>query len=100
MGLTLAECRAVTETTAVRYVLASKRGKSRILDELRATTGWDRNHARKALKLALAPRQVKSGVVGRSAVAASEYPAKATAALFGLSDGCFGLGPHDRGRSV
>lgn len=56
MGLTLAERRAVTETTAVRYLLASKRGKSRILDELCANTGWHRNHARKALKLALGPK--------------------------------------------
>jgi hypothetical protein len=69
MGLTLAERRAVTETTAVRYVLASKRGKSRILDELCANTGWHRNHARRALKLALtakvvtprSPRPVKYG---------------------------------------
>jgi len=50
MGLTLAERRAVTETTAVRYMLASKRGKSLILDELCANTGWHRNHARKALR--------------------------------------------------
>ena len=54
MGLTLAERRAVTETTAVRYHLAGKRGKSRILDELCANTGWHRNHARKALKSAVA----------------------------------------------
>jgi hypothetical protein len=58
MGLTLAERRAVTETTAVRYNLASKRGKSRILDELCATTGWHRNHARKALNSALQPKVV------------------------------------------
>ena len=58
MGLTLAERRAVTETTAVRYVLASKRGKSRILDELCANTGWHRSHARKALKAALRPKIV------------------------------------------
>jgi integrase-like protein len=58
MGLTLAERRAVTETTANRYQLASKRGKSRILDELCATTGWHRNHARKALKAALKPKVV------------------------------------------
>jgi len=56
MGLTLAERRAVTETTAVRYMLASKRGKSLILDELCANTGWHRNHARKALRLALGPK--------------------------------------------
>src|ERR1700728_4456984 len=58
MGLTLDERRAVTETTAVRYHLESKRGKSRILDELCATTGWLRNHARKALKSALWPKLV------------------------------------------
>lgn len=56
MGLTLTERRAVTETTAVRYILASKRDKSLILDELCANTGWHRNHARKALKLALRPK--------------------------------------------
>src|SRR6185369_3395654 len=58
MGLTLAERRAVTEATAIRYWLASKRGKSRILDELCANTGWHRNHARKALKSALQPKIV------------------------------------------
>ncbi|MDZ7884883.1 MAG: transposase family protein [Mycobacterium sp.] len=56
MGLTLAERRAVTETTAVRYILASKRDKTRILDELCANTGWHRNHARKALKSAVYPK--------------------------------------------
>ena len=58
MGLTLAERRAVTETTANRYRLASKRGKGRILDELCANTGWHRNHARKALTAALKPKIV------------------------------------------
>jgi hypothetical protein len=58
MGLTLTERRAITETTATRYRLASKRGKSRILDELCANTGWHRNHARKALKAALQPKIV------------------------------------------
>lgn len=58
MGLTLAERRAVTETTATRYQRASKRGKGRILDELCANTGWHRNHARKALTAALAPKIV------------------------------------------
>ena len=58
MGLNLAERKAVTETVAVRYVLAGKREKSRILDELCAMTGWHRNHARKALKLALQPKIV------------------------------------------
>ena len=54
----MAERRAITETAATRYPLASKRGKSRILDELCANTGWHRNHARKALKAALQPKIV------------------------------------------
>ena len=58
MGLTLTERRAITEATATRYQLASKRGKGRILDELCATTGWHRNHARKALTAALRPKIV------------------------------------------
>ncbi|KWX68170.1 DDE-type integrase/transposase/recombinase [Mycobacterium sp. NAZ190054] len=58
MGLTLAERRAITEAAATRYQLASKRGKSRILDELCANTGWHRNHARKALTAALQPKVV------------------------------------------
>jgi integrase-like protein len=58
MGLTLTERRAITETAATRYQRASKRGKSRILDELCANTGWHRNHARKALKAALQPKIV------------------------------------------
>ena len=39
MALTLAERRAVTETTAIRNSLADKRTKGIILDELCATTG-------------------------------------------------------------
>src|SRR6478736_6009481 len=58
MGLTLAERRAVTETTAIRYSLADKRTKGIILDELCATTGWRRNHARKALTTVLQPKLV------------------------------------------
>jgi hypothetical protein len=58
MGLTLAERRAVTETTAIRYSLGDKRTKGIILDELCANTGWHRNHARKALKTALQPKMV------------------------------------------
>jgi hypothetical protein len=58
MGLTLAERRAVTETTAIRYSQADKRCKGVILDELCATTGWHRNHARRALTAALQPTVV------------------------------------------
>ena len=56
MGSTLAERKAVTETTALRYAQADKQTKSVILDELCATTGWHRNHARKALTSALQPK--------------------------------------------
>src|ERR1700676_3679196 len=58
MGLPFTERRAVTEMTAIRYVVADRPAKSRILDELCANTGWHRNHARKALRAALQPKVV------------------------------------------
>jgi Integrase core domain len=60
MGLTLAERKAVTEATAIRYLQADKRTKGVILDELCATTGWHRGHARKALTRALQPKLVST----------------------------------------
>ena len=43
---------------ATRYKRADKPAKGVILDELCATTGWHRNHARKALGAALRPKVV------------------------------------------
>ena len=59
MGLTMVQRQAVTKTNATRYKRTDKAGKSLILDELCATTGWHRNHARKALTQSLIPRLVR-----------------------------------------
>lgn len=59
MGLTLAQKQAVSVAIATRYKRSGKAAKGRTLDELCVTTGWHRNHARKALRLALVPRIVR-----------------------------------------
>ena len=60
MGLTMSQRRAVTKAIATRYKRADKVAKGVILDELCATTGWHRSHARKALTQVLTPKIVRS----------------------------------------
>ena len=56
----MSQRKAVTKAMATRYRSASRGGKVVILDELCATTGWHRDHARKALREALGPRRVQA----------------------------------------
>lgn len=55
VGLTMVERKAVTKETVAGYQRASKKRKGRILDELCALTGWNRDHARRALRQAAGP---------------------------------------------
>lgn len=52
----MSQRKAVTRQIARRYHRASKNDKATILDELCAVTGWHRDHARKALRAALATK--------------------------------------------
>ncbi len=59
MGLSVSQRQAVTKAIATRYRRSNRAGKGLILDELCLTTGWHRNHARKALAAASRPKVVR-----------------------------------------
>ena len=78
MGLTMSQRRAVTKVIAARYRRASRAEKGKILDELCATTGWHRSHARKALGQAprprvVRPRRPRAPIYGAEVVAALRF---------------------------
>ncbi|MFV0318375.1 MAG: DDE-type integrase/transposase/recombinase [Microthrixaceae bacterium] len=66
MELTVAQRRVITKAQVARWSKATKSEKTAILDAVCQVTGWHRDHARKALRLAMAER-ARGGPVPASA---------------------------------
>ena len=64
MELTMGTRKSITKAQAVRYRMGSRAAKSQILDTKCAVTGYHRDHARRALRLALTPRVVRPRPAG------------------------------------
>jgi len=66
MELTLVMRKAITKAQVAKYRKATKSEKAAILDAVCATTGWHRDHARKAMRLLLNPPRPKPAPAPRA----------------------------------